>query len=80
MVELEVVGEEDLAELRTMVERHYALTDSAVAHALLTDWDAAGPRFTKVMPTDFKRVLEATADAERNGRDVNEAIMEAARG
>ncbi|WP_328308716.1 glutamate synthase large subunit [Actinomycetospora sp. NBC_00405] len=80
MVELEVVGEEDLAELRAMVERHYALTDSAVAHALLTDWDAAGPRFTKVMPTDFKRVLEATADAERNGRDVNEAIMEAARG
>ena len=41
MVELEVVGEEDLAELRTMVERHYALTDSAVAHALLTDWDTA---------------------------------------
>ena len=80
MVELEVVGEEDLAELRAMVEKHYALTDSAVAHALLTDWDTAGPRFTKVMPTDFKRVLEATADAERNGRDVNEAIMEAARG
>jgi glutamate synthase (NADPH) large chain len=51
-----------------------------VAHDLLTDWDTAVPRFTKVMPTDFKRVLQATADAERNGRDVNEAIMEAARG
>ena len=44
------------------------------------DWDAAALRFTKVMPVDFKRVLEATADAERDGRDVNDAIMEAARG
>ncbi|MEJ2860186.1 glutamate synthase large subunit [Actinomycetospora flava] len=80
MVELEVVGADDVEELRSFVERHYAATDSSVAHDLLTDWEAALPRFTKVMPTDFKRVLQATADAERNGRDVNEAIMEAARG
>ena len=32
------------------------------------------------MPVDYKRVLEATAVAERDGRDVNDAIMEAARG
>ncbi|PVZ14196.1 glutamate synthase large subunit [Actinomycetospora cinnamomea] len=84
MVELEVLDAHDLDELRPLVEKHYAATDSAVAHDLLTDWDtgigSAAARFTKVMPTDFKRVLEATADAERNGRDVNEAIMEAARG
>jgi glutamate synthase (NADPH/NADH) large chain len=51
-----------------------------VAHALLTDWDAATVRFTKVMPTDYQRVLDATAVAERDGLDVNDAIMEAARG
>jgi glutamate synthase (NADPH) large chain len=80
MVELEVPSAADLDELRELVERHYAATDSAVAHQLLTDWEAACLRFTKVMPVDFKRVLEATADAERDGRDVNDAIMEAARG
>jgi glutamate synthase (NADPH/NADH) large chain len=32
------------------------------------------------MPKDFKRVLAAQAEAERDGRDVNEAIMEAAHG
>ncbi len=80
MVELEVPSPVDLDELRALVEKHYAATDSAVAHQLLTDWEAACPRFTKVMPVDFKRVLEATADAERDGRDVNDAIMEAARG
>jgi glutamate synthase (NADPH/NADH) large chain len=80
MVGLEVPAEADLEELRALVEKHYAATDSAVAHHLLTDWEAATMRFTKVMPVDFKRVLEATADAERDGRDVNDAIMEAARG
>jgi len=79
-VALEMPDAVDLEELRTFVERHYATTDSAVAHALLTDWETAAGRFTKVMPTDYRRVLEATAVAERDGRDVNDAIMEAARG
>jgi len=33
-----------------------------------------------VMPKDFKRVRNAQVEAERDGRDVNEAIMEAAHG
>ena len=44
------------------------------------DWDDAVGRFGKVMPKDFKRVLLAREAAERDGRDVNEAIMEAAHG
>ena len=44
------------------------------------DWDDAVERFGKVMPKDYKRVLRARAAAERDGRDVNEAIMEAAHG
>jgi glutamate synthase (NADPH) large chain len=51
-----------------------------VAHRLLTDWDDAVDRFVKVMPKDFKRVLQARAAAEREGRDPNVAIMEAAHG
>ena len=62
------------------VERHFGETESAVAKELLTDWDDALHRFGKVMPKDFKRVLQARAAAERDGRDVNAAIMEAAHG
>jgi glutamate synthase (NADPH/NADH) large chain len=51
-----------------------------VALDLLADWDAAVERFGKVMPKDYKRVLQAREAAERDGRDVNEAIMEAAHG
>ena len=55
-------------------------TESAVAKELLTESDDAVSRFGKVMPKDFKRVLKAREAAERDGRDVNQAIMEAAHG
>ncbi|WP_019819164.1 glutamate synthase large subunit [Saccharomonospora saliphila] len=80
MVDLDPLDDEDSELLADAVARHHAETGSAVAHALLTDWDSALPRFSKVMPKDFKRVLKARAAAERDGRDVNEAIMEAAHG
>jgi glutamate synthase (NADPH/NADH) large chain len=80
MVDLDKLVEEERAFLRDVVERHYAETESAVARTLLADWDVAVDRFTKVMPKDFKRVLAARAQAELEGRDVNEAIMEAAHG
>jgi glutamate synthase (NADPH/NADH) large chain len=79
MVDLDPVdAEEDAKFLRDVVERHYALTGSAVAARLLSDWDAS--RFTKIMPQDYKRVLSAASQAEREGRDVNEAVMAAAHG
>ena len=68
------------AALADLVRRHRDETESTVARKLLQDWPAALERFTKVMPKDFKRVLAAQAQAERDGRDVNEAIMEAAHG
>jgi glutamate synthase (NADPH/NADH) large chain len=80
MVDIDPLDDDDRAFLRDVVSRHHAETDSAVAHALLTDWDDAVERFGKVMPKDYKRVLRARAAAEREGRDVNEAIMEAAHG
>jgi glutamate synthase (NADPH/NADH) large chain len=50
-----------------------------VAEALLADGDL-GSRITKVMPRDYARVLAAMAAAEREGRDVQLAVMEATHG
>jgi glutamate synthase (NADPH/NADH) large chain len=80
MVDLEQPTAEELDELRGIVERHRVETGSAVATAVLADWDTRSGAFTKIMPRDYKRVLEATREAELTGRDVDEAIMEAARG
>jgi len=80
MVDIDPLDDDDRTILRAALEQHYGETDSAVAKELLTDWDEAAGRFGKVMPKDFKRVLAARDAAEREGRDVNAAIMEASHG
>jgi glutamate synthase (NADPH/NADH) large chain len=78
MVDLEALDDGDRAFVRALVERHGEETGSAVAKRLLADWESAVGRFTKIMPRDYRRVLEAKVSAEAEGRDVNEAIMAAA--
>ena len=54
-----------------------------MATALLADWDASLARFTEVMPSDFKRVLEAREEALEDGLSEDEAaarIMEVLHG
>ncbi|MFE2754060.1 glutamate synthase large subunit [Actinosynnema sp. NPDC059335] len=80
MVELQRPGADDLRWLREVVERHHQLTGSAVAASLLGDWPRRSASFTKVMPGDYQRVLEAMRLARAEGRDVDQAIMEASRG
>jgi glutamate synthase (NADPH/NADH) large chain len=80
MVDIDPLEDADLEFLRSVLGRHFQETRSAVAAALLADGDAAASRFIKVMPRDYKRVLLAASAAEREGRDVNEAVMAAAHG
>jgi glutamate synthase (NADPH/NADH) large chain len=80
MVDIDPLTDDDRVFLRDSVERHYTETGSTVARELLRDWDVAVDRFGKIMPKDFKRVSLARETAEREGRDVNQAIMEAAHG
>jgi len=70
-----------VAEVRELVRRHGEETGSAVAQALLADWPAATARVTQIMPRDYRRALEARADAEDRGLDeaaTTAAMMEAA--
>jgi glutamate synthase (NADPH/NADH) large chain len=80
MVQLQDPDAGDLRFLRNTVHAHHRWTGSAVAASLLADWSRRGAAFTKVMPVDYQRVLEATRLARTEGRDVEAAIMEAARG
>ncbi len=81
MVDIEQIDDEDEASwLHDRIERHLAETDSAVARRVLDNWSEVLPTFAKVMPRDYKRVLEAQRRAEADGTDPMVAIMEAARG
>ena len=75
--------EADLEFLSGLVQRHAEETGSTVAEALLGDWAAAGPRFTKVVPREYARVIAAREQAESEGLDedaLTDKMMAAARG
>ncbi|WP_406022678.1 glutamate synthase large subunit [Nocardioides sp. NBC_00850] len=77
------VDEKYAAELEQLVRDHLEETGSAVAEALLADWPNSLTRFTQVMPSDYKRVLEAQEEALEEGLDEDEAaarIMEVLHG
>ncbi|MGH9071470.1 MAG: glutamate synthase large subunit, partial [Acidimicrobiales bacterium] len=80
MVELEPLGPEDLVWLVEILTRHVGETDSAVADRILASWARTTAEFVKVMPRDYKRVLEAARAAESEGVPVEGAIMAAAHG
>ncbi len=83
LVELAPVEGDAAAELHDLVRRHGEETGSVVAAALLAEWPSALARFTEVMPSDYKRVLEAKAEAIEEGLDDHEAearIMEVLHG
>jgi glutamate synthase (NADPH/NADH) large chain len=83
MVDLGPVPDEVSDELHELVRRHAEETGSPVAEQLLDDWSGTLARLTEVMPRDYRRVLEARAEAERDGLDgdaVDQRIMEALHG
>jgi glutamate synthase (NADPH/NADH) large chain len=69
MVDLErLEAEEDIEAVRRLIEEHQRYTGSATAARVLEHWDELLPRFVKVMPRDYKRVL-----AERKRREAEAA-------
>ncbi len=80
MVDLEPVEDEDIEWLRDIVRTHRVETASAVADRILSDWHDEVRRFRKVMPKDYRRVLDAAQEAEAQGRDPLEAVMAVAHG
>ncbi|MGL5824062.1 MAG: glutamate synthase large subunit [Nocardioides sp.] len=83
LVELSAPTAQQADELAQLVRRHLDETESPVAHALLADWPSVINRFTVVIPTDYRRVLEAKAAALADGLSSDEAdtrIMEVLHG
>ena len=57
--ELSQLSPTDEDDVRVLIEKHQGLTGSTVAARLLKDWANEKQSLIKVMPSDYKRVLEA---------------------
>ena len=57
----EVVSTDDQQFLKSYIERHKECTDSSVADQILKDWASSLKKFIRVMPLEYRRVLEEQA-------------------
>jgi glutamate synthase (NADPH/NADH) large chain len=83
MVDIEPLASADEMWLQEIITRHHELTGSAIAQKILNSWTTEESRFRKVMPRDYKRVLQVLDEAREKGLsedETSELVMEVARG
>ncbi|HEY5272934.1 MAG TPA: glutamate synthase large subunit [Acidimicrobiales bacterium] len=79
-VEIELLDDADVALVASLLERHVTLTGSPLAARLLADVASTMASMRKIMPRDYRQVLEATKAAIDSGQDVDVAVMAVAHG
>ena len=57
---------EDAQQLKSLIEEHFQSTQSAVAKKVLDEWEETLPKFVKVYPTDYRRVIEKRKNKKQN--------------
>ena len=78
MVDLERLEDQaEIEEVEAMIRRHADYTNSELAWRILGRWAEMVPKFVKVFPRDYKRMLEAFAQVEAEGLSGEEAVMTA---
>ncbi len=77
MVGLEQLDDADRTIVKGMIEKHAECTGSSRAAMVLTNWDRYQSRFVKVMPMDYKRVLQALERAQAAGLSGDDALTAA---
>jgi glutamate synthase (ferredoxin) len=68
---------EEIALVRALVEKHAALTESMGARRILDNWEHTLQKLVRVMPNDYRRVLEAQRKMREKGLSQEEAELAA---
>jgi glutamate synthase (ferredoxin) len=64
----------EIAEVRQIIQKHVDYTKSDKAKMVLSRWEEMVPKFVKVMPKDYKRVLQAINKAVASGLSGDDAL------
>jgi glutamate synthase (ferredoxin) len=78
MVALEKLEDaEEIDAVFQMIKKHAEYTKSQKAFKVIALWEQMVPKFVKVMPKDYKRVLQALKKAEQDGLSGDDALTAA---
>ncbi|WP_368293913.1 glutamate synthase large subunit [Dehalobacter sp. TBBPA1] len=75
-----ITSEKELKEIREMIRKHVAHTGSPLGRKVLDDWAIYAPRFTKIIPKDYKKMMENIDRAHKAGLSGEEALTAAFEG
>ncbi len=67
----------EVEQLWKLIQRHQTFTQSAFATRVLRDWSNYIPKFVKVLPQDYARVLKSLEKAQSQGLSGEDAILAA---
>lgn len=70
-------SEREIEEVKGMIAKHARYTGSTLAEAILSDWEQKVTQFVKVIPRDYKRMIEAIEEAYASGLTGDEALLAA---
>ena len=73
----EVTEKYDIIELKQLIEEHVNATGSAKGKEILDNFDEYLPKFKKIIPHDYKRMMSAIASMEEKGMSSDQARIEA---
>jgi glutamate synthase (ferredoxin) len=77
MVSIDSIDDEDQNTLNRMIQNHLDYTESSVAKKLLDNWSDSITKFVKVMPNDYKRMIQNIKRVTESGLSGDEAMMAA---
>ncbi|MGM0933436.1 MAG: glutamate synthase large subunit [Bacteroidota bacterium] len=70
MIELEEASAENKTEVKELIEKHKAYTDSELATEILENWEENAGKFIKVMPTEYKKALKLLEEEKLRNAEV----------
>ncbi|MDY4971400.1 MAG: glutamate synthase large subunit [Lachnospiraceae bacterium] len=73
----EVTSKYDVLELKRLIQEHATYTNSEKAKKILDNFGEYLPKFKKIMPYDYERMLKTFADMEAKGLSSEQAQIEA---
>ena len=77
MVDLEGLWDSaDQKNLKRLIEAHLLYTGSKTALGILDDWEAKYPQFVKVVPLEYRKVLERMKQNENRDDETVSATEE----
>ena len=78
MVKIErVVDKYDVQELKTMIKEHVAYTNSEIGKQILDGFKEYLPKFKKIIPEDYEKMMSAILQMEEKGLSAEQAKIEA---